>query len=277
MKVFKTVTEIESFLRNISGKTGFVPTMGALHLGHISLIEKAKKETDLVICSIFVNPKQFNDASDLHKYPRTLEKDTIMLEKAGCDVLFAPSVDEVYPNRENSQFEFGNLDKVMEGEFRPGHFNGVAIVVKRLFEIINPDKAYFGQKDFQQVAIIKKLTKTLNLPVDIVVCPIIREPDGLAMSSRNIHLNSEERKEAANISRILFKAKELASQKSVQEVKSWVLEQISKFPLLKTEYFDIVDAETLHSVNDWQSNSGTAGCIAVRVGTTRLIDNILFR
>ncbi len=271
-----TITQLQEILLNfkISGKSiGFVPTMGALHAGHISLIEKAKAENDIVVCSIFVNPTQFNDPNDLIKYPRTPEQDKHLLLNAGCDILFSPAVDEMYPEKDSRMFDFGGLDKVMEGAHRPGHFNGVAQIVSKLFDAVKPDRAYFGKKDFQQLAIIKYITRQLNLPVQIIPCETMREKDGLAMSSRNIRLNEQERLQALQLSKVLFFVKENASQLSVKELKEKANEMLSTFDLIKTEYFEISDADTLQTV-DRIVPGKTVACIAAFVGNVRLIDNI---
>lgn len=269
---------------------GFVPTMGALHQGHLSLIEKAIGDCDLVICSVFVNPTQFNDLRDLDKYPRTIEKDAQMLKKAGCDVLFAPEVHEIYTEQELEQkrqqledtswtggklVDFGSLDKVMEGAQRPGHFNGVAQVVSKLFRIVEPQKAYFGQKDFQQLAIIRTMVKQLEMPVEIIACPIIREENGLAMSSRNERLTKEERSRAGLIYETLVKMKELKNKVSIVELKTFVEGQLKTEPLIKLEYFEIADAETLQSISDLKQAKSAVACIALKIGEVRLIDNIL--
>jgi pantoate--beta-alanine ligase len=269
------IAEIQRFKK--SGKIiGFVPTMGALHRGHLSLIEKSKKNTDVTVVSIFVNPTQFNDKNDLANYPRTVEADSALLEKEHCDILFLPTEKQVYPEPDKRVFDFGNLDKVMEGASRPGHFNGVAQVVSRFFDLIQPDKAFFGEKDFQQLAIIKQLVKILNFQVEIVPCPIVREPDGLAMSSRNSRLNADQRKSAVQISQTLLKSVEMAKVKSVQELKTWVMEQIGSNQMLKTEYFEISDDTFLQPVKNWSDPSNKVGCVAVKVGNVRLIDNIRF-
>lgn len=256
------------------GKTvGFVPTMGALHAGHISLVNKARSETDVVVCSIFVNPTQFNDPNDLQKYPRTPEQDKDMLLGAGCDILFSPSVEEMYPIKDERIFDLGGLDKIMEGAYRPGHFNGVAQIVSKLFDAVKPDRAYFGKKDFQQLAIIKYITQQLKLPIQIIACDTIRENDGLAMSSRNVRLNDDERKQAVQLSRVLFWVKENASQYTVKELKLKVSEMLANYELIKTEYFEIADAETLQPV-DVIKHGKTMAFIAAYVGNVRLIDNI---
>lgn len=271
-----TITQLQEILLNfkISGKSiGFVPTMGALHAGHISLIEKAKEENDIVVCSIFINPTQFNDPNDLIKYPRTPEQDKHLLLNAGCDILFSPAIDEMYPEKDSRIFDFGGLDNVMEGAHRPGHFNGVAQIVSKLFDAVKPDKAYFGKKDFQQLAIIKYITRQLNLPIQIIPCETMRENDGLAMSSRNIRLNEQERLQAVQLSKVLFFVKENAAQLSVKELKEKANEMLSTFDLIKTEYFEIADADTLQTV-DRIVPGKTVACIAAFVGNVRLIDNI---
>ena len=278
MKLVNTKKELQAEIQHIAnGKAvGFVPTMGALHQGHISLVKQAVSETPVVVVSIFVNPTQFNDPNDLGRYPRTLENDMKLLEPTGCSIVFAPNAKEVYPEPDKRKFNFGKLEEVMEGKHRPGHFNGVAQVVSRLFDIVKPTKAYFGLKDFQQLAIVKNMVKQLQLPVEIVPCAIIREESGLAMSSRNELLTEEQRKNAAVISETLFKAKELKEQKSVQEIADWVTETINKNPFLDVEYFEIVDDEQLQPVNNWDEKSTKVGCVAVFCGKIRLIDNIVF-
>lgn len=278
MILVRTVTELKSVLQSSgqAGSAGFVPTMGALHRGHLSLVEKAVDENPLVVVSIFVNPTQFNDPKDLERYPRTLESDLKLLESTGCQVVFAPDVTEIYPEPDTRKFDFGQLDKVMEGKHRPGHFNGVAQVVSKLFEMVQPQKAYFGLKDFQQLAIIKSMVKQLNLPVEIIPCPIVREQSGLAMSSRNELLSAEERTNAATISQTLFKAMELRTEKSVSELEKWVTETINKNLFLKVEYAEIVDDTLLQPVKNWHDHSVKVLCVAVFCGKIRLIDNIVF-
>jgi pantoate--beta-alanine ligase len=256
---------------------GFVPTMGALHDGHLSLVDIADRNSDIVIVSIFVNPTQFNDPADLKNYPRNLEKDIRLLNNHGkTSVIFAPTVEEIYPEPDNRIFNFGNLDKVMEGAHRPGHFNGVAQVVSKLFEIVEPQKAFFGQKDFQQLSIIRQLVKLMDTEIEIISCPIIREKDGLAMSSRNQLLSPEERIEAANISKILFKSMEIAKSLDVNMLINWVINEINNNPLLHVEYFQVVDSLTLLPVEKWSQPGVKQGCIAVKIGKVRLIDNIKF-
>jgi len=279
MKLYTSISALQTALNKdrMSGLSiGFTPTMGALHEGHLSLVSKAGKENDRVVVSIFVNPTQFNDQNDLERYPRTLESDMDKLSPLKCDYVFAPATTEVYPVPDTRKFDFGNLETVMEGQFRPGHFNGVAQVVSRLFDIVKPDKAYFGLKDFQQLAIIKELVRQLNYPVKIISCEIIREPDGLAMSSRNMLLQPEYRKAAPIIYRTLLIAKELKRSKSVEEIKELVKIEIETNKLLKVEYFEIVDETRLLPVVSWNQQTLKIGCIAVVAGNIRLIDNIKF-
>jgi pantoate--beta-alanine ligase len=271
-----TISALQEILQPLksSGKCiGFVPTMGALHAGHISLIKKAKTENDIVVCSIFVNPTQFNDPNDLIKYPRTPEKDRELLLNAGCDILFFPSINEMYPEKDSRVFDLGELDKVMEGAHRPGHFNGVAQIVSKLFYAVMPDKAYFGKKDFQQLAIIKFITHQLKLPIEIIACDTMREKDGLAMSSRNVRLSEEERNQALQLSKVLFFVKENASRLSVDELKIHATKMLSEYNLIKLEYFEIVDTDTLQSIEKVVPGK-TVACIAAFVGNVRLIDNI---
>lgn len=273
-----TITELQNKLSELkkAGTIGFVPTMGALHSGHISLVNQAVAENNIVVVSIFVNPTQFNDKNDLARYPRTLESDLKLLEKTGCQIVFAPTAEEVYPEPDTRKFNFGPLETVMEGKHRPGHFNGVAQVVSKLFDFVKPDSAYFGLKDFQQLAIIKEMVKQMKIDIEIVACPIIREESGLAMSSRNELLTTEERKNAAVISETLFKAKELANLKSVNELETWVIETINKNSFLTVEYFEIVDELQLQPVKSWEEECTKVGCIAVFCGKVRLIDNVVF-
>lgn len=282
MTICGTIIEVERLVseqRNKGKRIGFVPTMGALHEGHLSLLEASKKECDVSICSIFVNPNQFNDKNDLIRYPRTPQKDCQMLESAGCDIVFMPTAEVVYPKPDTRTFDLGNIDKVLEGAHRPGHFNGVAQVVSRLFDIVKPDKAYFGLKDYQQVMIIKKLTEQLHLPIEIVACPILREPDGLAMSSRNMLLSPEERKAASLIPKIMQEAKELSSKMPLSELKAKLLGEIKTEPLLKPDYIEFCDAETLEPVSVLPQAQGDKGkkiiCLAaIFSGKLRLIDNV---
>lgn len=279
MEIIHTVSALKESIkhhRQNSSSVGFVPTMGALHEGHISLVRQAASKNSFVVVSIFVNPTQFNDKEDLKKYPRDLNSDIKLLEGTGCNLVFAPKADEVYPETDNRVFEFGDLGAVMEGEHRPGHFNGVAQVVSKLFDMVMPDRAYFGKKDFQQLAIIKNMVKQLNLPIEIIPCDIVRETDGLAMSSRNVRLTTKERESALAISKTLFDAIKQSKNKSVSEVKKWVIETINNTPYLKIEYFDIVDDNTLATLSDWEETRNKTGCIAVMCGNVRLIDNVSF-
>ncbi|MBS6458825.1 MAG: pantoate--beta-alanine ligase [Alistipes sp.] len=275
MKAFATVKELREALRVVrNGKVGFVPTMGALHEGHISLVERARKECDTVVVSVFVNPTQFNDKTDLKNYPRTPEADAAMLEAAGVDYVLFPTVEEIYPEPDTRVFEFGLVDKVMEGATRPGHFNGVAQVVSRLFSIVEPDKAYFGEKDFQQIAVIRAMVAQLGLKVEIVDCPIIRDTDGLARSSRNTLLDKAHRAAAPHIYEVLSSAASKTGEMTPDELSAWVVEQVNAEPLLETIYFQAVDALTMQQVHSWDESPRIQGCIAVQAGAIRLIDNI---
>ncbi len=279
MQVLNTKNELINLLgqyRKEGKKIGFVPTMGALHSGHLSLVKESKKNSDLTVVSIFVNPTQFNDPEDLKRYPRTLEKDVELLKTVDCDLVFAPSVEEIYPEPDTRKFDFGYLETVMEGAKRPGHFNGVGQVVSRLFDIVKPDKAFFGMKDFQQVAIIKNMVKQLNFPIEIIPCPIIREESGLALSSRNTLLDEEHKKNAPHIYATLKKARNLASQMNVAELKKWITEEINRNLYLETEYVEIVDDTTLNIVQSWEEKGTKVACVAVYAGKIRLIDNIVF-
>ncbi|NOR76564.1 MAG: pantoate--beta-alanine ligase [Draconibacterium sp.] len=278
MFLINTIAELQNKLNALGefGTIGFVPTMGALHQGHLSLVEKAVVENKTVVVSIFVNPTQFNDLMDLEKYPRTLETDLKLLEPTGCQIVFAPNAKEVYPEPDTRKFNFSELETVMEGKHRPGHFNGVAQVVSKLFKMVQPDKAYFGLKDFQQLAIIKSMVKQMDLPVEIIPCAIVREENGLAMSSRNELLTSEQRQNAAVLFATLSKAKEQKGDKSVEEITNWAIETINKNPFLDVEYFEIVDDEQLQPINNWNDNKTKIGCVAAFCGKVRLIDNIVF-
>ncbi|MEI6554736.1 MAG: pantoate--beta-alanine ligase [Paludibacter sp.] len=260
------------------GKTiGFVPTMGALHEGHLKLVKQAVDENDICVVSVFVNPTQFNNASDLEKYPRNLQQDADLLKSVGCELIFAPEADEMYNTDElnvHFEFDFAGLDNVMEGKFRPGHFNGVVQIVSKLFQLVQPDKAYFGEKDFQQLAIIHHMTKVMNFEVEIVDCPIVREPSGLAMSSRNERLTAIQRKNAAEISKVLFESRNFATQFSPKELTKSVTDRINTVDELKVEYFEIVNSNTLQTIQSWDEPS--TGCIAVFCGEVRLIDNIRY-
>lgn len=265
-----------SAARQKGEKIGLVPTMGALHEGHISLVRRSVNENGITVVSIFVNPTQFNDKNDLNKYPRTLEADRELLEPTGASIIFAPSVEEMYPEPDTRHFSYPPLDTVMEGAFRPGHFNGVCQIVSKLFEAVQPDNAYFGEKDFQQLAIIREMVRQLNYPVRINSCPIIREEDGLALSSRNARLSAEERRNALKISDTLFKSSTFAKEHSVDETRRFVEDAILTAPGLKPEYFSIVDGNTLQTIKNWSDTDYAVGCIAVFCGEVRLIDNIKY-
>ena len=280
MEIIKYTKDIKALIAELkkSGKIiGFVPTMGALHEGHLSLVECSRKRDDYTITSIFVNPTQFNDKSDLSNYPRTVDKDLELLENAGCNMVFLPDEKEIYPSPDTRIFDFDGLDLVMEGKFRPGHFNGVAQVVTRFFDIVNPQRAYFGIKDFQQLAIIKHVVKKFRLPVEIVSCPIVRESNGLAMSSRNLRLSEKEKEIASNISKILFAVKDKVSDfKSVEQIMHFVDEQCELIPEIELEYFEIVNLSTLRPIEEMAGISDGIGCIAAWIGGIRLIDNVIF-
>ena len=278
MKVVTTVSELRACLAACPPEgIGFVPTMGALHAGHRSLVEEARRENETVVVSVFVNPTQFNDKNDLRRYPRTPEADAALLEAAGADVVFMPTVEEVYPEPDTRQFDFGAIDKVMEGATRPGHFNGVAQVVSRLFELVGPARAYFGEKDFQQIAVIKAMCRQLGLTLQIVECPIVRDTDGLALSSRNQLLTADHRAAAPHIYATLRAAVERSQELSPTELTAWVEEQINSNPFLEVIYFQAVDALTMQQVEEWSDAPHIQGCIAVQAGEIRLIDNIRIR
>ena len=280
MKLVHTIQELRAELdiqRKAGKKIGFVPTMGALHEGHASLVRRAVAENEIVVVSVFVNPTQFNDKNDLLKYPRTLEADCELLEKEGTAYVFAPSVEEIYPEQDTRQFSYAPLDTVMEGKFRPGHFNGVCQVVSKLFMMVEPDVAYFGEKDFQQLAIIREMVKQMNFPLQIVGCPIVREADGLALSSRNARLSDEQRKQALEISQTLFKSQEYAASHTLAETQQFVEESIAAAEGLELEYFEIVDGMTLQKIASWEDTDYIVGCITVFCGEVRLIDNIKYK
>ncbi len=282
MKTIASVAQMQHAVADLhlAGKRiGFVPTMGALHEGHLSLVKQCKAENDCCVVSIFVNPTQFNDKRDLSNYPRNLSKDEAMLQSAGCDFVFAPTTDEIYADVEIDkpfEFDFNGLDKVMEGKFRPNHFNGVVQIVSKLFSIVLPNKAYFGEKDFQQLAVIKYMTSTMRFDTEIVPCPIVREPLGLAMSSRNELLSTEERKIAQNISKVLFESRNFVNQKSPADIQREVIEQINGIAALQVEYFEIVNGDSLQSIQNWTDAPYIVGCITVFCGKVRLIDNIRY-
>lgn len=276
MQVINTVKELLATAISVkaSGKTiGMVPTMGALHEGHLSLIRRARKENEAVFVSIFVNPVQFNNPDDLRKYPRTLERDLELIGE-DADYVFAPSVEEVFPVQPSEVYDFGPVEKVMEGAARPGHFNGVGVIVRRLLEWVRPDKAYFGEKDYQQIAVIREMVRQCNIQSEIVPCPIVREPNGLAMSSRNRRLTPHQFETAANIHRILEESRQ---QPDVREIRTFVETEINKVPEFRLEYFEIADAQTLQSVQTLDDADGVMGFITVYLGDVRLIDNIRYK
>lgn len=282
IKTIKATVDLLDLKRKEGRSIGLVPTMGALHRGHLTLIHRAKAENDFVVCSIFVNPVQFNNKEDLEKYPRTFEADFRLLESEGCDLIFAPEVNEMYPNNNEplAVYDLNGLDKPMEGEFRPGHFQGVCVIVHKLFNIINPTRAYFGEKDFQQLAIIRHMAKSQNPDVNIVGCSIVRDADGLALSSRNMRLSESERQIAPMIYKTLLQAKlkiETSKEISLTPIllKQWISDQISSYPTLRPEYVEVVDMYTLQPVNDWNGSKEVIVCVAVYDGSVRLIDNIV--
>lgn len=280
MKVINTIRELQALLgsyRAEGKRIGFVPTMGALHDGHASLVARSVKENDITVVSVFVNPTQFNDKNDLKNYPRTLDADCALLERVGAAVVFAPSVEEMYPTEDTRRFSFAPLDTVMEGACRPGHFNGVAQIVSKLFYAVNPDRAYFGEKDFQQLAIIREMVRQLSLDVEIVGCPIVREEDGLAMSSRNTLLSEDERERALTISSTLFASVDFAKVNTLEATKAFVEDMINDTPGLELEYYQIVDGNTLQEIAEWGDSDYVVGCIALFCGNVRLIDNIKYK
>ena len=277
MKVFTKNAELSREMARGAGRTGLVPTMGALHEGHLSLVEKCRAECDRAVVSVFVNPTQFNDPNDLKNYPRTEEADLALLEKTGVDYVLMPSVEDIYPQKDTRVFDLGTTDKTMEGAHRPGHFNGVAQVVSRLFDIVRPERAYFGEKDFQQIAVIKAMTAQLKLPVEIVECPIVRGEDGLALSSRNTLLDEAHRAAAPHIYATLRAAVEKSHEMTPAELKAWVTAEVERNPLLKVIYYQSVDALTMQEVAAWSDSVRIQGCIAVQAGEIRLLDNICIR
>lgn len=279
MNIIKTTAAMQTLIaeQKADGKMiGFIPTMGALHQGHLSLIEAANQACNLSICSIFVNPTQFNDKEDYDKYPRTHKEDLALLEEAKCDFVFMPTYEEMYPEHDERVFDFKHLENVMEGAHRPGHFNGVAQIVSKLFDAVPANKAFFGQKDFQQVVIIKDLVRQLEYDIEIIACPIVRQNDGLAMSSRNQRLSETERSEAAKISQILRWAKDNHKSFTVEDLKSEVVKQFEAIEALELEYFEIVEEQALKTVKNWNMKEKIVACVAVFCGKVRLIDNIVF-
>lgn len=280
MKVIKTVRELKqavSELKQAGKVVGLVPTMGALHAGHMSLVDRARRENDVVVVSVFVNPTQFNNKEDLRTYPRTEEQDCRMLEAAGCDIVFMPTVEEIYPEPDNRVFDLGPVAEVMEGKFRPGHFNGVAQIVSKLFSFVTPDRAYFGEKDFQQIAVIRRMVELEGFKLEIVACPIKREDDGLALSSRNVRLTPEQRKIAPNIAKVMAESCIFAQLHTVAETIQYVVSNVNRFPFMEVEYYEIVDGYTLQAINDWADADYVVGCITVYCGDVRLIDNIAYK
>lgn len=282
MKILRKVADLKDFTGKAheEGKrVGLVPTMGALHDGHLSLVKRAVEENDVVVASVFVNPTQFNNPTDLATYPRKEEDDFRLLEGAGVDAVFAPSVEEVYPEGEDEHhvFDLGEVAEVMEGKYRPGHFQGVAQIVSKLFRMATPDRAYFGEKDFQQIAVIRRMVATEGITVDIVACPIQREEDGLALSSRNALLLPEERKVAPGIHEALAYSVDYSRDHSLAATHDTVVERINAIPHCEVEYFEIVDGRTLSSVNEWEESDDIVGCITVYCGKVRLIDNIRYK
>lgn len=282
MQVFHKIVELQNKLfedRKNGKSVGLVPTMGALHEGHASLVKKSLKDNDVTVVSVFVNPTQFNDPKDLSSYPRDIEADCKLLEEVGADYVFTPSVEEMYPTPDTRHFEFPPISTVMEGAHRPGHFNGVCQVVSRLFYITRPDKAYFGEKDWQQIAVVKAMARSLNLNVKIVECPIIRDTDGLARSSRNALLSADEREIAPNIFKALKESIEYSKKHNINETHDYVVEKINSVNGLEVEYFEIVDGNTLQRVSDWNDSEYIVGCITVYCGKrpVRLIDHIKYK
>lgn len=280
MKIIDNIKELKAYLideKRDNKRIGLVPTMGALHKGHLSLVRRCLEDNDVCVVSVFVNPTQFNDKHDLETYPRTLEADCALLEAEGCDYVFAPSEKEMYPEPDTRVFDLGTVAQVMEGMRRPGHFNGVAQVVSKLFYIVEPDNAYFGEKDFQQIAVIRAMVAQLRIPVRIVACPIVREEDGLALSSRNTRLTPEQRQKAPLIARTLKESTTFVPEKSVQEVIDYVIRTINSDPVMRVEYYEIVDGHTLESIKNWSDTDYVVGCITVYCGEVRLIDNIKYK
>ena len=280
MLIVQTIAELKACLngeREQGHSVGLVPTMGALHAGHASLVERSVKENDVTVVSIFLNPTQFNDKKDLERYPRTLEADCELLEKCGAQVVFAPSVEEVYPEPDTRVFSYPPTDAVMEGAFRPGHFNGVYQIVSKLFDYVEPDRAYFGEKDYQQICVIRRMVEDLKMDINIVACPVIREESGLARSSRNTLLSDEERQLAAHIYRVLSESRK--KQMSVVETHDFVVSEIDAIEGLKVQYFSIVDGLTLADVSTWDDAESVVGCITVYCGAVpiRLIDHIRYK
>lgn len=280
MLTIQSINELKAAVSaaRAQGKSiGLVPTMGALHAGHRSLVDRCRRECDTVVVSVFVNPTQFNNKEDLLTYPRTQEADKALLEAAGCDIVFMPTVEEIYPVPDTRIFQLGRVAEVMEGAMRPGHFNGVAQIVSKLFAMVEPDKAYFGEKDFQQIAVIRQMVKTEGFNLEIVPCQIVREADGLALSSRNVRLSPELRKIAPNIARILKESCTFATSHTVEQTQKWVEENINAYPQMDVEYYSIVDGISLEPVTLWTDSNYIVGCVTVYCGDVRLIDNIAYK
>ena len=280
MQIIHTIHDLEACLsesRHANKSIGLVPTMGALHEGHASLVRRSVDENDITVVSIFLNPTQFNDPKDLERYPRTLDEDCLLLMQCGAQVAFAPSVIEMYPEPDTRHFSYPPTDSVMEGERRPGHFNGVCQIVSKLFQMVKPDRAYFGEKDYQQICVIRRMVADLGFDIDIIPCPVIRESSGLAMSSRNSLLTAEEKVLAANIYRVMHESLTLGLP--VKETEEWVINNVNSINGLQVEYYSIVDGETLATVTDWSDATHIVGCITVYCGSTpiRLIDHIRYK
>lgn len=280
MIVVNKISELREALKSLGADNkvvGLVPTMGALHQGHAALVKQSVKDNDISVVSVFVNPTQFNNKEDLRLYPKTPREDLDLLREIGVDIAFMPEVEEMYPEPDTREFDFGNLDKVMEGKYRPGHFNGVAQIVSKLFVFVEPNRAYFGEKDFQQLAIIRQMVKQLSMPIEIVGVPIVREESGLAMSSRNERLSSRERSIAANIYKTLCDSKNLYPQECPEEIINYVVDTLNKIEGLRVEYFEIVDGIALQPISNWSDSEYVVGCITVYCGDVRLIDNIKYK
>ncbi len=280
MLLVHKIADLRAYLneQRQAGRTvGLVPTMGALHQGHASLVRRSVEENDVTVVSVFLNPTQFNDKTDLEKYPRTLEADCLLLEECGAQVAFAPSVDEIYPEPDTRQFSYPPTDSVMEGAMRPGHFNGVCQIVSKLFMYVNPDRAYFGEKDYQQIAVIRRMVEDMRFEIEIVPCPVVREESGLALSSRNTLLTPEERVLAANIYRVMKES--LSLGKSVRETHDYVVDSINAIDGLQVQYYSIVDGDSLADVSSWDEAESIVGCITVFCGSApiRLIDHIRYK
>ncbi len=280
METISKVDELRKQVANLraGGKSvGLVPTMGALHEGHQSLVERARRENDIVVVSVFLNPTQFNNKEDLRTYPRNAEADAALLESCGVDIAFMPTVEDIYPEPDTRVFNLGPVAEVMEGAKRPGHFNGVCQIVSKLFMIVEPTRAYFGEKDFQQIAVVRAMIKQLGLNLEIVPCPCVREADGLAKSSRNVRLTPQTRKVAPNIYRVLRESIDFAQDHTVEQTLNWVTATLNAYPEMEVEYYSICDGITLQPVNDWEQSDYIVGCITVYCGDVREIDNITYK